>query len=573
MTVITKEQKINILAVDDRPENLMALEKILDRKDVNFIKALSGNEALSLLLEYDFALILLDVQMPKMDGFETAELIRGTAKTRQIPIIFVTAISKAPEHVFRGYEIGAVDYLLKPLNPDIIKSKVNVFLDLYRHKKELEKKTLELENTVSELETSKQVIEKQNVILRDLSIKDGLTGMFNHRHMENILEQEFRRAQRYHTDLSCLIMDLDYFKVVNDSFGHGFGDFVLKEFASRVHRDARESDVVFRYGGEEFMVLLPQSDKFDAENVAEKFRKVCEDSPFDNGLYSTSITVSVGTASLHEHHPEKPNDLLAFADKALYRAKSEGRNRVRTYLDDQERAHIKEKEVKGRGINYLKEHLSAVLDRTQKSYISSIELLAKSSIHGSNTKKHSARILRYIGDLGSRLHLSEDRITTFQRAAILHDSFNAFLSQSLFSKAGSLDSEERAAVRKQPYMLADLTDYFDFFANERSVLLHHHENYDGSGYPEGLNGEQIPLGARIFSIADALVAMTSARPYRERLSGEQVISELVGNAGTQFDPVLVSIFLDIITENEILQVDDDIVKNAKEKVRSKIHGN
>ncbi len=573
MILTSKKQKINVLAVDDRPENLMALEKILDRKDVNFVKALSGNEALSLLLEYDFALILLDVQMPEMDGFETAELIRGTAETRQIPIIFVTAISKDPEHVFRGYKIGAVDYLLKPLNPDVIRSKVNVFLDLYSHKKELEKKTLELENTVAKLETSKQVIEKQNVILRDLSIKDGLTGMFNHRHMENILEQEFSRAQRYHTDLSCLIMDLDYFKVVNDTFGHGFGDFVLKEFASRVRRDARESDVVFRYGGEEFMVLLPQSDKFDAENAAEKFRKVCEETPFDNGLYSTSLTVSVGTASLYEHHPKKPNDLLAFADKALYRAKSDGRNRVRTYLGDQERAYIRGKEVKGRGINYLKEHLSAVLDRTKKSCLSSIELLVKNSIHGSSAKKHSDRTLRYIGDLGTRLHLPEDIVMTFQRAAILHDSFNAFLSQALFSKAGSLDSEERAAVRKQPYMLADLTDYFDFFANERSVLLHHHENYDGSGYPEGLKGEQIPLGARMFSIADALVAMTSARPYRERLSGEQVISELVENAGTQFDPVLVSIFLDIITENEILQVDDDIMTNAKEKVRSKIDGN
>lgn len=332
MTITGKEQKINILAVDDRPENLMALEKILARNDVNFVKALSGNDALGLLLENDFALILLDVQMPEMDGFETAELIRGTAETRHIPIIFVTAISKDPEHVFKGYEIGAVDYLLKPLNPDIIRGKVGVFLDLYRHKKNLEKKTLELKEMVVALETSKQVIEEQNKILHDLSIKDGLTGLYNHRHMIDILEQEFSRARRYHTNLSCLIMDLDYFKNVNDTFGHTFGDFVLKEFASRLCRDARESDIVFRYGGEEFLVLLPQSDRFDAENAAEKFRKFCEETPFDNGSHVTSITVSVGIASLQEHHPQKADDLPAFADIALYRAKSEGRNRVRTYL-------------------------------------------------------------------------------------------------------------------------------------------------------------------------------------------------------------------------------------------------
>lgn len=571
MTMTSKEQKINILAVDDRPENLMALEKILDRDDVNFVKALSGNDALGLLLGNDFALILLDVQMPEMDGFETAELIRGTAETSHIPIIFVTAISKDPEHIFKGYEIGAVDYLLKPLNPDIIRGKVSVFLDLYRHQRDIEKKSLELKKTVGELETSQQVIEEQNKILRDLSIKDGLTGLFNHRHMENILEQEFSRAQRYHTNLSCLIMDLDYFKNVNDMFGHTFGDFVLKEFASRLIGDARESDVVFRYGGEEFLVLLPQSDMFDAENAAEKFRKVCEETPFDDGSHVTSVTVSIGTASLHEHHPLNHNDLLAFADKALYRAKSEGRNRVRTYLGEQKRAYTEKKGEKGRDINYLKEHLASVLDRTKKSCVSSIEFLAKNSIN--SAEKHSYQALRYISDLGSRLHFSEDIVMTFQRAAILHDSFNTFLSRFLFYKADPLTSEERADVKKQPYMLAELTEHFDFFADEKSILLYHHENYDGSGYPEGLKGEQIPIGARIFSIVDALVAMTSEKPYRQRLSAEQVLSELAENAGAQFDPALVLIFLDIINEDKNMCVNNDAMANAKEKVMSKIHVN
>lgn len=127
----------SILLVDDRPENLLALEKILERPGLNIIKANSGNEALGLLLEHDFALILLDVMMPEMDGFETAELIRGNTETKHIPIIFVTAISKEQQHVFKGYESGAVDYLFKPLNPDILISKVNVFLELHRQKSEL----------------------------------------------------------------------------------------------------------------------------------------------------------------------------------------------------------------------------------------------------------------------------------------------------------------------------------------------------------------------------------------------------------------------------------------------------
>ena len=127
-------ERFKILLVDDRPENLLALEALLERPDLEIIKASSGQEALGLMIAHDFAVLLLDVQMPEMDGFETAELIRGSNRTRQVPIIFVTAISKDQKHIFRGYETGAVDYLMKPIEPEIIKGKVRVFCELYRQK-------------------------------------------------------------------------------------------------------------------------------------------------------------------------------------------------------------------------------------------------------------------------------------------------------------------------------------------------------------------------------------------------------------------------------------------------------
>jgi CheY-like chemotaxis protein len=147
---MNKTNELSILLVDDRPENLLALEKHLERPGLNIIKAGSGNEALALVLEYDFALVLLDVMMPEMDGFETAELMRGNPETADIPIIFVTAISKERKHVFKGYETGAVDYLFKPLDPDILKSKVNIFLELKRRKNELEETNKKLELTVKQ---------------------------------------------------------------------------------------------------------------------------------------------------------------------------------------------------------------------------------------------------------------------------------------------------------------------------------------------------------------------------------------------------------------------------------------
>ena len=238
-----KQEMANILLVDDRPENLLALETILKRPGLNLLKASSGNEALGMVLDHDFALILLDVQMPEMDGFETAELMRGNDETRHIPIIFVTAINKEQKHVFKGYEAGAVDYLFKPLDPDILQGKVNIFLDLYQQKRGLKEATRDLADSIKELESSKGVIEKKNRQLNDLSIRDGLTGLYNHRHMDIVAKQEFERAARYETDLSCLLMDLDYFKEVNDTFGHAFGDVVLKEFASRVKQNLRKTDL------------------------------------------------------------------------------------------------------------------------------------------------------------------------------------------------------------------------------------------------------------------------------------------------------------------------------------------
>ena len=153
-------EKTNILIVDDRPENLLALESLLENPSLNILKANSGNEALGLVLQHDFALVLLDVQMPEMDGFETAELMRSSQKTKHIPIIFVTAISKEQQHIFKGYEAGAVDYLFKPLDPHILQSKVKIFLDLHRQKMSLEKTNEKILEQQKQLEETNKQLEE-----------------------------------------------------------------------------------------------------------------------------------------------------------------------------------------------------------------------------------------------------------------------------------------------------------------------------------------------------------------------------------------------------------------------------
>jgi len=314
-------EKINVLLVDDKPENLLALENLLENPDLNIVRATSGNEALGLMLEYDFALVLLDVQMPGMDGFETAGLMRGNERTKHIPIIFVTAISKEQRHVFKGYETGAVDYLFKPLDPPVLTSKVNVFLELHKQKKSLERTNKELEQTVEELE-------KANRKIAEMSIRDGLTGLYNHRYFMEALEREMLRADRYETSLVLCMMDLDHFKKINDTLGHQAGDMVLSEFGRILKESIRQSDLVCRYGGEEFAVILPDTDIKNAVDVCERFREKLAERMFEFNSSQFKITVSIGVASLGKSKAKSFDELVRMADQALYQAKERGRNRV-----------------------------------------------------------------------------------------------------------------------------------------------------------------------------------------------------------------------------------------------------
>ncbi|OQY42678.1 MAG: hypothetical protein B6240_13720 [Desulfobacteraceae bacterium 4572_87] len=415
--------------------------------------------------------------------------------------------------------------------------------------------TRNLEKTVEELETGKRIIEEKNKILNDLSIRDGLTGLYNHRHMEDISKQEFIRASRYQTDLSCLLMDLDYFKKVNDTFGHVFGDVVLKEFSRRVKRNLRSTDPAFRYGGEEFMVLLPHTGIEGARQTAEKLRADCETNPYTDGTTSTIVTVSIGLASVKEHDPQSAGDLISYADKALYRAKAEGRNRIVGYLEKPDDPVLQEEIPTGNDVRYFKEQLSAILEKTKTASIASLQLLAKNR-GGEVFEKHNRRVRHYVGLMGHKLLLPPSIIETFNRAASMHDSFKSLMLELVKKSTKELTREERARIEDDPYVLAELTGLFDFFSDERSILLCHHENFDGSGYPEGLEGDQIPIGARIFALVDAFVAMTSDRSYKETLTMEKASIELEAYAGKQFDPKLVSIFLNIIAENGELKIRD-----------------
>lgn len=318
---------VNILIVDDRTENLLVLESLLENIDCNIIKATSGNEALSLMLYYEFALVLLDVQMPDMDGFETAEYIRMNSKTRYVPIIFVTAISKEQKCIFKGYEIGAVDYLFKPIEPIMLQSKVKVFLELYNQKKMIEEQARLLEMKVKELSE----LQEANFKLESLSTLDGLTGIPNRRSFDDYIEMSIKSCTRLNKPISLIMADIDFFKGYNDNYGHLKGDDCLINVAKSISLSAkRPLDFVTRYGGEEFAVILPETDEEGAKIIAEIIRKNVEELEIAHKSSDVSayVTLSLGITTKSSSIQYSKNELIEHADKALYNSKSNGRNQV-----------------------------------------------------------------------------------------------------------------------------------------------------------------------------------------------------------------------------------------------------
>ncbi len=329
-------EKTYILTVDDRPENLVALEALLESPELNIVKAASGNEALSLVLEHDFAIVLLDVQMPEMDGYETAKLMRGIKKCKSVPIIFLTAISSEREHLFRGYEAGAVDILFKPIEPDILMSKVKIFLELHHQRKLIDEQALELKLKIEELLEVKQKLEKSNGILEGLSTIDGLTGIPNRRCFDGFIDREWGRAVRNGMPLSIIMIDIDYFKAYNDHYGHQAGDECLRQLG-KVLKDTvkRSVDIVARYGGEEFVAALVDTDMKAALMVAEKIRLNVEalNMTHASSPIGKRVTISMGVATEVSNQYPSFAALINIADKALYQAKRKGRNKIENCVE------------------------------------------------------------------------------------------------------------------------------------------------------------------------------------------------------------------------------------------------
>jgi diguanylate cyclase (GGDEF)-like protein len=354
---------------------------------------------------------------------------------------------------------------------------------------------------------------------------DELTGLFNRRHFEERLKEEIARHSRYSDIFSISLLDLDNFKTYNDIYGHPSGDILLNQTGKIIRSSVRSADQAFRYGGDEFVVILPHTTMDDAWVVAERVRQAIAKEMEKREI---DITCSIGLAS-YPSDGVISGELITVADTALYFAKRTGGNRV--YLSSK----ILSESQDNAGTYARRNGLSAIY-----ALVSTVE--AKDPY----TYGHSRKVNTYAVALAEAIGLSPEEVSRVSTAALLHDIGKIGVPDKVLNKKGKLNAEDWEAIKAHPRLGATIVGNVPNLVPCVSIILHHHERWDGSGYPEGLKGEEIPIEARILAIADSFEAMSSARPYRPALCGEKVLKQLRLGAGSQFDPKLVEVFIGII---------------------------
>jgi len=364
-----------------------------------------------------------------------------------------------------------------------------------------------------------------------LALTDPLTGLGNHRHFHERLQRELVHAEETHTPLTLCFVDIDDFKKINDRFGHPSGDRVLSQVAARL----RQGGEAFRLGGDEFALLLAAHDEDMALAAASSIVERVSALDLD---HIGRVTVSAGVATFplqgHGH-----DELIELADSALYWAKEHGKNRVRLYRPDVvELAELK--------------RLAAGPDKAAR-YRAAASLAKAVDARDTYTGSHSERVSDLAARVARRIGLDPEHVELTRLAGSLHDLGKLAIPEELLRKPGALTDSERLVLERHPQIGFRMLDSLgvDPVAD---LVLHHHERWDGAGYPDGLAGEQIPIGARIIFVTDAYDAMVSDRSYRPKRSADAALEELWRCAGTQFDPGIVAAFTEELGVSSSVEV-------------------
>lgn len=600
-----------VLIVDDNDNNRFTLKSILNSIDIQIIEAKSGSETLEKLMKTQVDLIILDIHLPDYSGFDVAKMIKSRKSTMSIPIIFATAVFKSEEFILKGYELGAIDFILKPLNVDIIISKVKYYKTIELERKKLveqlktqnmklelkNKELIKIQDMLSEsvedwrmlgenipynieiydkygilLFSNKKNEEEKIEILHKLykkkieyqleltlnggqSIKnehqvcnegevsyyelksvyihnvdnprvlliinditkqkkhideiayigyhDQLTGLWN-RHYFTEYVKTMKVADSI--PITIIMSDVNGLKLINDGFGHLAGDELIKAAANCLRNCVSTDAVISRWGGDEFLILLPNTNRDEAQKIARNIVKEIEGEKIADKF---PVSMALGNVTSYESNFIL-EDLIREAEDKMY-------------------------------INKM---------QNQASYRSFIVESLKSALYEQDyeTKEHTERISKMALIIADHLKLSQNDKDKLVLLGSLHDIGKIGIPQKILVKNEKLSANEWNVIRKHPEIGYRICIAVPELSAIADLILSHHERWDGKGYPRKLKGTDIPLLARLIAIIDTFDVITHDRPYKKKQSHRSALEEIRKHSGTQFDPNLVHVFEHLYSE-------------------------
>lgn len=365
--------------------------------------------------------------------------------------------------------------------------------------------------------------------LEDITKIDGLTGLYNHRYFHEYMNAACKKSTKTHKPLSLIMTDVDYFKTYNDTLGHQKGDSLLKEIAALLKVYIIDNSAIFRYGGDEFCIVLQNTDEKQAEKVANKLRKEMMSHTFDGVelIPNYNLSMSMGISQYYYDSPDSFMQVIARADKALYKAKYLRKDRVQRY-------------------DSIFEMLDSPQNHELLSNTNVKSLISILNARDMYTYTHTERVVSFCNIFADYLELDADKKRILIQSAYLHDLGKINVSKEILISNSPLGEKEWSELKKHPIDSAKIVYQLGQMDEVADIVKHHHERYDGTGYPDGLAGEEIPYLSRILTIIDSFDAMTNTRPYQKIKTWEEAFDNLRELKNKQFDPNLVDPFIDAV---------------------------
>ncbi len=465
----------NIMIIDDSPIDRKIIRQILENKlsNISIFEAEDGVNINEKLLLNKIHMCILDIMMPVKDGFQVLTDMKNDHRVMDIPVIVCTGIEDKMA-IEKALVLGAYDYFSKPLSEEVMKISL----------------PLKVKNTIELMKRKEEIFY--------LSYHDVLTELYNRRFYE---EKILIINTEENLPISIIMGDVNGLKLVNDTFGHDYGDKLLKQAAAAIQRACSVNDFVARWGGDEFIILLPKTKSEEAEEIIKKIKENYSQTKFK----SIDISISFGWDT-KENMDKEIAVILKNAEDCMYRNKTLENESVRSKM------------------------IKTIIN----------------TLHEKNPaeERHSKRVSELCQEIGDKIGLSDIEIRKIKIGGLLHDIGKIAIAEGILNKPGKLTEQEWNEIKRHPAIGYRLLSSSHEMLELAESVLYHHEKWDGTGYPQGLKGEEIPKIARIIAIADSYDAMTSFRSYRKPLSEEIVLNEIRKNAGIQFDPVIAKIFIE-----------------------------